>query len=96
MGYWGDNGNATRKLKARLRAEQRPCHICHQPIDYTLPPGHPWSFELDHKVPISRGGAMYDYSNADAAHMICNRRKGNSMAGDHDPKALPIVRSRLF
>ena len=36
---WGSNGNAERKLKARLRAEGRPCHICGQPIDYSLPPG---------------------------------------------------------
>ena len=42
---WGGNGNAERKLKARLRAEGRPCHICGMPIDYSLPPGDPWSFE---------------------------------------------------
>ena len=32
---WGGNGNAERKLKARLRAEGRPCHICGMPIDYS-------------------------------------------------------------
>ena len=33
------NGNARRKLRARLRAEGRPCHICGMPIDYGLPAG---------------------------------------------------------
>ena len=52
---WGGNGNAERKLRARLRAEGRPCHICGMPIDYSLPPGDPWSFEADHVNPRARG-----------------------------------------
>jgi len=91
---WGRNGNAERKLKARLRAERRPCHLCGQPIDYRLPAGDPWSFELDHVVPRARGGALYDYGNCDAAHRICNERKGKSMPGD--ARARQIRRSRLF
>nr|WP_314638686.1 HNH endonuclease signature motif containing protein [uncultured Olsenella sp.] len=91
---WGRNGNAKRKLTARLRAEGRPCHLCGAPIDYDLPPGHPWSFELDHIVPLSRGGAPYDYANCAASHRICNERKGNRMPGD---ASLPeIRRTRLW
>ncbi|WP_165247501.1 HNH endonuclease [Adlercreutzia sp. ZJ141] len=93
---WSSNGNATRKMRARLRAEGRPCHLCKQPIDYSLPPGDPWSFELDHVVPIARGGDPYDYTNVDAAHRICNQRKGCRMPGDASATALPIVRTRLF
>jgi len=88
------NGNEWRKLHKRLRAEQRPCHLCGQPIDYTLPAGHPWSFEVDHLVPISRGGDPYDYANVDAAHRICNQRRGNAMPGDG--RRLEIRRTRLF
>ena len=73
------NGNARRKLRARLRAEGRPCHICGQPIDYSLPAGHPWSFEVDEIVPVSRGGSPLDYRNVGAAHRICNQRRGNRM-----------------
>ena len=91
---WSSNGNAERKLKARLRAEHRPCHLCHQPIDYSLPSGDPWSFELDHITPRSRGGALYDYENCDAAHRICNQRKGIRMPGDS--QAFEIRRTRLF
>ncbi len=91
---WGGNGNAERKLRARLRAEGRPCHLCGQPIDYGLPAGHPWSFEADHVVPRSRGGAAFDYANLDAAHRICNQRKGKAMPGDGERGR--IVRTRLF
>ena len=90
------NGNARRKLRARLRAEGRPCHICGMPIDYSLPAGHPWSFEVDEIVPVSRGGSPLDYSNVDAAHRICNQRRGNRMPGDDGARGLPIVRTRLF
>lgn len=90
------NGNARRKLRARLRAEGRPCHICGMPIDYTLPPGDPWSFEVDEIVPVSRGGSPYDYANVDAAHRICNQRRGNRMPGDTASAFLPIRRTRLF
>ena len=45
-------------------------------------------------VPRARGGALYDYGNCDAAHRICNERKGKSMPGD--ARARQIRRSRLF
>ena len=78
------NGNARRKLRARLRAEGRPC----------LPSGDPWSFEVDELLPVSRGGNPLDYSNVDAAHRICNQRRGNRMPGD--AKQYQIRRTRLF
>lgn len=90
------NGSARRKLRARLRAEGRPCHLCGQPIDYSLPAGHPWSFEVDEIIPVSRGGDPLDYGNVDAAHRLCNQRRGNRMPGDSGAKGLPITRSRLF
>ncbi len=90
------NGNARTKLRERLKAEGRPCHLCGVSIDYNLPAGHPWSFEVDELVPISRGGSPLDYSNVDAAHRLCNQRRGNRMPGDNNARQLPIRRSRLF
>lgn len=90
------NGNARRKLRARLRAEGRPCHICRMSIDYSLPSGDPMSFEVDELVPVSRGGDPLDYANVGAAHRICNQRRGNRMPGDEGTRGLPVVRSRLF
>lgn len=90
------NGHARRKLRARLRGEGRPCHICRMLIDYSLPAGDPMSFEVDELVPVSRGGDPLDYGNVDAAHRICNQRRGNRMPGDEGARGLPIVRSRIF
>lgn len=90
------NGHARRRLRARLRSEGRPCHICGQPIDYSLPAGDPMSFEVDEIVPVSRGGSPYDYGNVGAAHRVCNQRRGNRMPGDEGARGLPVVRTRLF
>lgn len=90
------NGSRRTALRCRLRAEGRPCHLCGLPIDYSLPPGHPWSFEVDEIVPVSRGGDPLDYDNVDAAHRICNQRRGNRMPGDAGATGLPVARTRLF
>lgn len=71
------NGSARRKLRKWLRDQGRPCHICGLPIDYGLPAGDPMSFEVDELVPVSKGGSPYERGNVDAAHRICNERRGN-------------------
>lgn len=50
------------------------CGICHQPIDRTLSYPHPQSVSLDHKTPLSRGGAHHP-KNLQATHLRCNIRK---------------------
>lgn len=57
------------------------CHICGQPIDYSLPYLDPMAFEVDHLVPLARGGAD-DLSNKRAAHRRCNSTKRTR---DHAP-----------
>lgn len=76
------NGARWRTLQARVRARGDACGICGEPIDYSLPPLHPMSFEVDHIVPISRGGAEYDPDNCQASHRICNQRKGDGAKPD--------------
>lgn len=71
------NGAARRALREWLRAQGRPCHICGGAIDYSLPSGHPMSFEVDEIVPVSLGGDPLDRENVDAAHRVCNQRRGN-------------------
>lgn len=73
------NGNARRKLRARLKAEGRPCAICGGPIDYDLPAGNPWAFEVDEKLPFSLGGSAIDYDNVQPAHRWCNQRKSDKL-----------------
>ena len=58
---------------ARLCKEQNGvCGICKKRIE-------PWEpMHVDHIVPISRGGSR-DRKNLQAAHALCNLRKGNRM-----------------
>lgn len=71
------NGSLYRKNRAWLKAQGLPCAICGRPIDYSLRYPHPMSFEVDHKDPCARGGALYDRGNLQPAHRICNERKSD-------------------
>ena len=64
--------------KARMKAIHPPCAICGQPINYELPSTNPWSFTVDHIVPISRGGGTTE-DNLQPAHRKCNRAKGEKL-----------------
>ncbi len=87
------------QLRKQVMAEGLPCALCHRPIDYSLPAGDPWSFELDEKVPPSllppemRKAAASDPGNVQPAHRICNQRKSNKVAGVNG-KPVEIRRSR--
>ena len=88
------NGARRKALRLRLKAEARPCWICvamgksaaTARIDYSLPKGHPYAFEADELVPVSKywlGGypsasaAALDYNNLAAAHRCCNQWRSN-------------------
>ncbi len=76
------NGNARRKVRARLKAEGRPCWICEAfgrpaEIDYSLSHNNPGAFEVDELIPVSRGGSPFEYSNLAAAHRRCNQWRSN-------------------
>lgn len=88
------NGSLRNKVRARLRARRDDCALCGKPIDYSLPPGHPMCFECDEIVPVSKGGSPYDPSNLQAAHRICNQRKGDGTrrAGGKPRGPLPVSR----
>lgn len=70
--------------RAAIRRTGAACHICGEPIDYSLPYLHPREFVVDHVVPLARGGRD-DLSNKKAAHRECNRSK-------HARDFAPIVR----
>lgn len=66
-----------RQFMAECEADNRPCHICHQPIDYTLPPGRAGTFELDHLIPRTQAPELiHEPSNWAPAHLTCNRARG--------------------
>lgn len=53
-----------RRAIARTKS---PCGICGGEIDYTLKSPDPMSFEVDHVVPLARGGTD-ELANKQAAH----------------------------
>lgn len=97
------NGAARRKLRARLRSLGLPCALCGRPIDYTLPAGHPMSFEVDEKRPVSKWrefgyqsktAAALDWDNLQPAHRVCNQRRGNKTSSHKEVKNLTVTPSR--
>lgn len=79
--------NKTEWALARKRAiasKDPVCAICHTYIDVELPAFAPLAVEVDHIVPRSRGGAIYELENLQLTHSRCNRQKGAKMASDYD------------
>lgn len=90
------NGNFRRKIRARFKAMDAPCHICggrlgrihyEEPSDYL----HPLSFCVDEIKPVSRWrefgydspeAACKDIDNLAAAHWICNQKKAARVPED--------------
>lgn len=60
--------------RARIKATRAACHICGQPIDYTLTWLDPRSFVVDHVIPLAKGGTD-TIANKAAAHRDCNSKK---------------------
>ena len=60
--------------RARIRATRAACHICGDPIDYTLKWPDPMCFVADHVTPLIKGGRDH-ISNKAAAHNKCNSKK---------------------
>lgn len=66
------NGNARRKLRARIIALGEPCWICRLSINANIPARHPEALEVDEVIPYSKGGSPTDLANTRAAHRCCN------------------------
>lgn len=85
------NGALRRKYRARFKAMGAPCGICGGrlgEIHYDEPSdaAHPLSFVIDEILPVSRWkefgynspeSAANDWTNLQAAHYVCNARKGS-------------------
>jgi 5-methylcytosine-specific restriction endonuclease McrA len=54
------------------------CQLCDGPIDPTLIFPDPWHLNVDHIVPLVKGGE-HSYSNSQATHFRCNNSKRDKM-----------------
>lgn len=70
--------------RARIAHGKPPCALCGKPIDYDLRYPHPWSFTVDHRLPLALGGAD-TLDNKQPAHNRCNRAKS-------DQPVVPVLR----
>lgn len=71
----GRNTNTRDMHRRAIASTGAGCHICGEPIDYTLPHLDPMAFVVDHLIPMAKGGAD-TLANKAAAHRLCNLRKG--------------------
>jgi len=77
----------TEWAEARKRAistKDPYCAICKNFIDMDAPAFSPLAVEVDHIVPRSRGGALFELENLQLTHSRCNRQKGAKMDSDYD------------
>lgn len=91
------NGAKRRELRRYYKYRKDPCALCGKPIDYSLPATHPMSFEIDEIIPVSKGGSPFSRENTQAAHRICNQRKGNKVLKQGERRITlekPLPRSR--
>ncbi len=54
------------------------CGICGERVDRNLVHPHPYSKNLDHIIPISKGGS-HTRMNTQCSHRVCNIKKYNKM-----------------
>lgn len=57
------------------------CQLCGEPLARHEKVPHDFAPTLDHIIPLSRGGT-HEYANVQAAHFICNSRKGARPVGE--------------
>ena len=78
----GVSGYRWQQIRKRILAQSRICGIC----------GLDGADSVDHIVPRSQGGAIYDETNLRPAHFICNARRGAGRNLKPRPKAFPTSR----
>ena len=73
-------------FRARCELANTPCWLDGQPINYALPPNHPESYSLDHRISVAkRPDLLADYNNFAASHLVCNQRRGDGRERRHEP-----------
>ncbi len=75
-----------RARKRAIASLDHICALCGRYIDVELEAFNPLAVEVDHIVPRSRGGSLYDLDNLQLSHSKCNRQKGARMSEDYDAK----------
>lgn len=67
------------KNRQRILASASVCGICGKPLVPEAKSPDPLATEVDHIVPLNRGGHPSDISNLQAVHRWCNRQKSDKL-----------------
>lgn len=89
------NGHRWRQLKKRVRDEETHCALCGEWVDQTTPTPQPGAPEVDHDIPIHRGGDEYDRNNCRLMHRACNRWKSTMTLDEARAKRAGITPAPL-
>lgn len=81
------NSYRRNKVRQQVLDEEDLCWLCGDPVDKTLPAGHPFSAEIDEVIPVSLGGNPYDRTNCRLAHRLHNQQRGNGLR--HQRRSVP-------
>lgn len=81
----GAHRTAFDKNRKRIIATQDYCYLCGKLVDKSLKRPDPMAAEVDHIIPIAKGGHPSDIANLCLVHGICNRQKGDKMLQDNTP-----------
>lgn len=79
------------KNKKRILATQDYCYLCGKLVDKTLKRPDPYAPEVDHIIPIAKGGHPSAIDNLALVHGICNKRKGDNLIAPHEKKEGLVV-----
>lgn len=79
------------KNRRRILMTQEYCGICGKWVDKSLKRPDPFAPEVDHIVPIAKGGHPSDIGNLQLVHGVCNRKKGDNLEGGNKQTATPNI-----
>jgi len=74
-----DNSGLYAKNRLVILATQEMCAICGGYVDKTLKTPHPMSAEIDHIIPLNKGGRS-TLDNLQLTHRQCNRLKSDKLS----------------
>lgn len=81
-----------RARNTALRLSDGICYLCGMPVDFAIKKG-PYSKQVDHIMPASRGGDLYDQENLRVTHKQCNQIKSaNSIESMVVQRAIKLQR----
>lgn len=75
----GPHRTAFEKNRRKILATECVCAICGKVVDKSLPQHDPMAAQVDHIIPLSKGGHPSDIDNLALVHACCNRAKSDKV-----------------